>query len=172
VNRLGDPVQARTKRFRKEAVLATLTAEQAKLVREGKNFGMLATLREDGTPHLTPVWVDWDGNNVVINTSYGRAKDLHLRRDPRCAILIVSSKNPYEWISVTGRAVEITEKGAAEHIDKLAMKYEGVAKYPYMMPGERRVKVTIRPDRIQIFEPGDALFAQAKARLKKRGMTY
>jgi PPOX class probable F420-dependent enzyme len=151
--------------------LATLTAEQAKLV-EAKNFGVLATIRENGTPNVTPVWVDWDGKNVLVNTSYGRAKHLHLRRDPRCTILIMNSNNPYEWVSVSGRAVEITERGAEPHIDKLAMKYEGAAKYPYMMPGERRLKITIKPERVASHQGGDVLIAKARARLKKRGETY
>lgn len=150
--------------------MATLTAEQAKLL-ENKNFGALATIREDGTANVTPVWVDWDGHNVVVNTSYGRAKELHLRRDPRCTILVMNSSNPYEWVSVTGRAT-LTEEGAEAHIDKLAMKYEGVAKYPYMEPGERRVKVTIKPERVATHLPGDVLINKARARVKKRGLKY
>lgn len=151
--------------------MAKLTAGQAKLLQD-KNFGALATIREDGTPNVTPVWVDWDGNNILINTSYGRAKHLHLRRDPRCAILVMNSSNPYEWVSVTGRVVEIAEKGADPHIDKLSMKYEGKPKYPYMIPGERRLKITIRPERVATHQPGDVLIARAKARLKKRGENY
>jgi len=152
--------------------VATLTAEQARLFVNNKNFGALATIREDGTPNVTPVWVDWDGKNVVFNTSYGRAKDLHLRRDPRCTILVMSAENPYAWVSVTGKAVEISEKGAEEHIDKLAMKYEGVKKYPYLLPGERRVRISIRPERVVSHQPGDVLMAKAKARLKRRGASY
>jgi len=151
--------------------VATLSDEQAKLVRD-KNFGVLATIREDGTPNVTPVWIDWDGSNIVVNTSYGRAKELHLRRDPRCTILVMDPQDPYGWVSVTGRAVEITENGAEAHIDKLAMKYEGVAKYPYLLPGERRVKVTIKPERVHTFQPGDVLIAKARTRLKKRGVRY
>ena len=157
--------------MRREAVLTTLTAEQVKLV-EAKNFGVLATIRENGTPNVTPVWVDWDGKNVLVNTSYGRAKHLQLRRDPRCTILIMNSNNPYDWVSIAGRAVEITEQGAEPHIDKLALKYEGVAKYPYMTPGERRLKIAIKPERVASHLGGDALIAKAKARLKKRGETY
>jgi PPOX class probable F420-dependent enzyme len=156
--------------LRKGDVVATLTAEQARLL-ENKNFGALATIREDGTPNVTPVWVDWDGTNIVINTSYGRAKELQLRRDPRCTILVMNSNNPYEWVSVTGRAV-VTEAGAEEHIDKLAMKYEGVAKYPYMESGERRVKVTIKPERVVTHQPGNVLIEKAKTRLRRRGLRY
>ncbi len=151
--------------------MATLTAEQAKLLKD-KNFGALATIREDGTPNVTPVWVDWDGKNVVFNTSYGRAKDFHLRRDPRCTILVVSAENPYLWVSVTGTAIEITEKSAEEHADRLAMKYEGVKKYPYLLPGERRVKITIRPERVYTHDPNEVKMAKAKARVKRRGLSY
>lgn len=151
--------------------MVTLTDAQAKLFLD-KNFGVLATIREDGTPNVTPVWVDWDGRNIVFNTSYGRAKDLHLRRDPRCTILVVNPNDPYDWVSVTGTAIEITEDGAEAHIDKLAMKYEGVEKYPYLLPGERRVKVTVRPDRVAAFQPGNVQMARAKTRLAKRGLRY
>lgn len=124
--------------------MATLTSKQAKLFQDA-NFGALATIREDGTPNVTPVWVDWDGTSILVNTSYGRAKDVQLRRAPRCTILVVNAGNPYDWVSVTGRAV-LAEEGAEAHIDKLAMKYEGAAKYPYMEPGERRVKVANKVD--------------------------
>jgi PPOX class probable F420-dependent enzyme len=151
--------------------LATLTDRQAKLLLDN-NVGALATIREDGTPNVTPVWVDWDGRHILVNTSYGRAKELHLRRDPRCTLLVVNPKDADDWVSVTGRAIEITEDGAEAHIDKLAMKYQGVAKYPFLLPGERRVKVVIRPERVVAFQPGGALLAKAKARLQKRGVRY
>lgn len=150
--------------------MATLTPAQAKLLQD-KNFGALATIREDGTPNVTPVWVDWDGTHVLVNTSYGRAKDLQLRRDPRCSLLVMNAANPYEWVSLTGRAV-VTEEGAEPHIDRLAMKYEGASKYPYMEPGERRVKVVITPERVFAHQPGDVLIRKARARLKRRGLTY
>jgi PPOX class probable F420-dependent enzyme len=150
--------------------VATLTPKQAKLFQDA-NFGALATIREDGAPNVTPVWVDWDGTSILVNTSYGRAKDVQLRRDPRCTILVVNAGNPYDWVSVTGRAV-LAEEGAEAHIDKLAMKYEGAAKYPYMEPGERRVKIAITPERVITHQPGDVLIAKARARLRRRGVAY
>jgi PPOX class probable F420-dependent enzyme len=150
---------------------ARLTDEQVKLFRD-RNLGILATIREDGTPNVTPVWVDWDGEHIVFNTSYARAKHLHLLRDPRCTILVMNANDPYDWVSVTGTAIEITEQGAVEHLDSLARKYEGVETFPYLQPGERRVKIAVRPERILTYRPGYAELERAKARLRKRNLTY
>src|SRR5713226_6727848 len=120
--------------------MATLTDEQAKLFTEGKNFAAVATIRADGTPHVSPVWIDYDGSNVVFNTAIGRAKEKHMRRDPRVSIQVQDAVNPYNYVEVTGRA-EFTEEGADEHIDKLAKKYMGVDSYPNRTPTERRVIV-------------------------------
>ncbi len=148
-----------------------LTAEQAELFLD-RNFGALATIREDGTPNVTPVWVDWDGEHIVVNTSYGRAKDVQLRRDPRCTILVQSPDDPYNWVSVTGTAIELTEEGAEEHIDKLAEKYLNADKYPFLLPGERRVKITIRPERVVSQQPREEMLKNAKRRLAKQGVSY
>ena len=126
--------------------MAKLSDKQLDLIR-GKNFGTISTLREDGSPHATPVWIDTDGEHVLFNTSIGRAKERHLRRDPRVAVTVLP-ENPQEgYVSVTGTA-ELSEDGAKEHIDKMAKKYLGVDEYPYLQPGERRVIVTITPDKI------------------------
>ena len=123
-----------------------LTADEAKLFLE-PNFGSVATVRADGSPHVTPVWVDYDGEHVVFNTAEGRAKVRNLRRDPRVAIEVYGRENPYSYVAVTGTA-EIVEEGADEHIDKLAKKYLGVDTYPYRRPGERRLIVRVRPERV------------------------
>jgi len=124
-----------------------LDEKQAELFR-GKNWATVVTLREDGSPHATPVWIDTDGENVIFNTSIGRAKERHLRRDPRVSVTVLPSENQQAgYVSVTGTA-EITEEGANDHIDKLAKKDLGQDKYPYLQPGERRVIVTIKPDKI------------------------
>jgi len=124
-----------------------LTEKQAELLR-GKNFATVVTLREDGSPHATPVWIDTDGEHVVFNTSIGRAKERHLRRDPRVAVTVLPAENQQGgYLSVTGTA-ELSEEGAKEHIDSLARKYLGVDDYPYLEPGERRVIVRITPERI------------------------
>jgi PPOX class probable F420-dependent enzyme len=124
-----------------------LGEKQAELFR-GKNWATVVTLRDDGSPHATPVWIDTDGENVIFNTSIGRAKERHLRRDPRISVTVLPSENQQAgYVSVTGTA-EITEEGANDHIDRLAQKYLGQEKYPYLQPGERRVIVTVKPDRI------------------------
>jgi PPOX class probable F420-dependent enzyme len=127
--------------------VAKLTEKQAELFR-GKNWGTVVTLRDDGSPHSTPVWIDTDGENVIFNTAIGRAKERHLRKDPRAAVTVMPADDPQSgYVSVTGTA-EITEEGANDHIDKLAKKYIDHDKYPYLQPGERRVVVTVKPDRV------------------------
>jgi PPOX class probable F420-dependent enzyme len=123
-----------------------LTESQAALFLD-TNHGALATLRKDGTAHVTPLWVDWDGKNVVINTAAGRLKERHMHRDPRVSILVIDQHNIVRYVSVTGTAT-IDAEGAEEHIDKLAKKYLGVDKYPEeaRAPGERRVIVRIKPE--------------------------
>jgi PPOX class probable F420-dependent enzyme len=109
-------------------------------------FGSLATLMPDGGPQVTPVWVDLDGDLVVINTAKGRQKDKNMRRDPRVAIAIIDPENPYRYIEIRGRVAEIVEQGADAHIDKMAKKYLGVDKYPYRQASETRVMFKIKPE--------------------------
>ncbi len=127
--------------------MASLSEQQAALF-EGKNWGNVVTLRADGSPHVTPVWVDYDGEHVVFNTAIGRAKERHLRRDPRIAISVLPAENQQAgYVAVTGKA-ELVEEGAVEHIDKLAKKYLDQDKYPYLQPGEQRVIVRITPEKV------------------------
>jgi PPOX class probable F420-dependent enzyme len=127
--------------------MTTLNEQQAKLF-EGKNFGHVATIRADGSPQVTPVWVDYDGRHVVFNTAVGRAKYNNLQRDARVTIEVLNQENPYEYVMVTGRA-ELEEGEAAErHIDKLAKKYMGVDEYPNRTADERRVLVRVTPERV------------------------
>jgi PPOX class probable F420-dependent enzyme len=113
-----------------------------------KAFAQLATLMPDGSPHVAPVWFEYDGKNILINSAKGRVKDKNIRRDPRVGIDILDPDNPYRHLSIRGRVVEITEKGADEHIDKLAKKYTGLDKYPHRGPGEVRVLYKIEPEHI------------------------
>ena len=110
-------------------------------------FANLATLNGDGSPQVTPVWCDFDGTNIVVNTARGRAKDRNLRREPRVALSVLDPENPYRYLGVQGRVVEMTEQGADAHIDKMAKKYLGADKYPYRQSGEVRVMFKIRPER-------------------------
>jgi PPOX class probable F420-dependent enzyme len=109
-------------------------------------FASLGTLMPDGRPQVTPVWCDFDGEHVIFNSAKGRQKDRNVRRDPRVSLAIIDPENPYRYLEIRGRVVEITEDGAAESIDKLAKKYLGVDKYPYGQPGEVRVLYKIKPE--------------------------
>ena len=127
--------------------MVRLTEKQAKLFRE-KNFGAVATIRLDGTPHVTPVWIDYDGEHVLFNTATGRAKWHHMRRDPRVTIEVYAQEDPYEYVTVSG-TVELEESEEANrHIDKLSEKYTGNPKFQNHRPGERRVIVRITPERV------------------------
>ena len=112
-----------------------------------KAFASLGTLMPDGRPQVTPVWCDWDGTHVVVNSAKGRAKDKNMRRDPRVSLALVDPDNPYRYLEIRGRVVEITEDGADAHIDKMAKKYLGQDKYPFRQPGEVRVLYKIAPDK-------------------------
>jgi len=115
---------------------------------EGKNFAFLATLMKDGSPQVTPTWVDIDKNNntILVNTAKGRIKYRNISRDPRVAVSVIDFSNPYDMVTVRGKVIEqINGKEADEHIDKLAKKYLGKDKYPRRRPGEERVLLRIKP---------------------------
>ena len=109
--------------------------------------GVATTLRDDGSPHNTVVWVDVENGTVSFNTAVGRAKERHLRKNPRVALTIVDPADPYKWVSLSGQA-ELTTDGADPQIDKLAKKYLGKDTYPWRDPQQTRVKVLIEPERV------------------------
>jgi PPOX class probable F420-dependent enzyme len=111
-------------------------------------FAHLATLMADGSPHVTPVWCDYDGTYIRINSAKGRVKDRNMRRNRKVALSIQDPDNPYRYLAARGEVAEITEQGADAHIDALAKKYLGKDKYPFRQPGEVRVIYKIRPDRV------------------------
>lgn len=113
-----------------------------------KAFANLATVMPDGTPQVTPVWVDREGDLLRINSAKGRVKDRNIRANPKVGLSISDPENPYRHISVMGEVVEIREEGADAHIDSLAKRYMGVDKYPYHDPKQVRVIYLIRPNRI------------------------
>ena len=129
--------------------MATITEEQAELLLK-PNYAVAATVREDGSPQQTVVWVDWDGENVVFNTAEGRAKPRHIRGNPNVSVNVMDPANPYKWLSVSGTA-EITTEGADEHIDKLAKKYLGKDTYPWRKPTEQRLIVRVRPELVDAY---------------------
>ena len=113
-----------------------------------KAFAHLATIMPDGSPQVTPVWIDFDGGHVRINSAKGRIKDKNMRRNGRVALAIQDPDNPYRYLAVRGRVEEITEAGADTHIDSLAKKYLGQDRYPHRQPAEVRVIYRIRPERV------------------------
>ncbi|MFL5954030.1 MAG: PPOX class F420-dependent oxidoreductase [Gaiellaceae bacterium] len=122
--------------------MATLTDKHLELLR-GKSFAAVATLKEDGAPQTSIVWVDTDGENVVFNTTNSRAKGRHLRRDPRISVTVFDAESPYRYFEVEGRA-ELDTIGADEHISELSRKYRGE---DFHTPVDR-VIVRVRPERI------------------------
>jgi len=113
-----------------------------------KAFGSLGTNMPDGSPQVTPVWVDYDGTHVRFNSALGRVKDKNVRRDPRVSIALLDPENPYRYLEIRGRVVEITEDGADAHIDALAKKYLGKDKYPFRKSGEVRVTYKVAPEKV------------------------
>ena len=113
-------------------------------------YGIATTLRPDGSPQSTMVWVERDGDAVSFNTAYGRVKPANLERDPRVSIL-VTAPDFYHWVAVSGRA-ELTTDGAEEQIDRLSRKYDG--KPWRYVEGQRRVKVRVVPDRVTSYSEG------------------
>jgi len=111
-------------------------------------FASLATLNADGSPQVTPVWVDFDGTHIIVNTARGRVKHRNLQREPRVAISIFDPQNPYRYLGIQGRVTEMTEAGADAHIDRMAKKYLDKDKYPFRAPGEVRVLVKITPQKV------------------------
>jgi PPOX class probable F420-dependent enzyme len=111
-------------------------------------FAHLATLMRDGSPQVTPVWVDYDGKYVRVNSALGRVKDKNMRRDPRVSLAIQDPDNPYRYVEIRGKVVEITQNGADDHINKLSQKYLDKPLYPYRKPGEVRVTYKIEPQKI------------------------
>lgn len=126
--------------------MGTLSTEQRRLFEE-PNVGHLATLNPDGSPQVSPVWVDVDDGLILVNTARGRIKDRNTARDPRVAISIHDRRDPLRRVSVQGRVVERTEEGAVEHIHALSRKYWG-REYDRLTPGMVRLILKIQPDRI------------------------
>jgi len=122
--------------------------EQYRDLFQKKAFAHLATVNTDGSPQVTPVWVDFDGTHIRFNTAKGRVKERNVRRAPRVALAIMDPENPYRYLRVSGRVVDVTEQGADQHIDALAKKYLGKDRYPYRQPGEVRMLYKILPERV------------------------
>ena len=116
---------------------------------ENPNFAHVATLMNDGSPQVTPVWIDVDGDEIVFNTAACRMKDRNLARDGRVALSVHDQSNPYRYIQVRGKVTARTTDGADAHIDKMAKKYMNLDTYPYRNDTEKRVIYRITADKVQ-----------------------
>jgi PPOX class probable F420-dependent enzyme len=133
---------------RRVATRATIPPEFLDLVTTKKAFANLATLMPNGRPQVTPIWFDFDGTYIRVNSARGRVKDRNMRRDPRVALSILDPDNPYRYLEVRGRVIRITEDGAVAHINALAKKYRGMETYRSRTPDEVRVLYVIEPRRV------------------------
>ena len=126
--------------------MARLKEAEARML-ASPNYAVASTVRDDGCPQQTVVWIDYDGEHVVFNTAEGRAKPKYIRRQGRAGVHVMDPEDPYKWISVAGPA-ELTHEGADDHIDKMAKKYLGRDSYPWRKEGEQRVIVKITPEHV------------------------
>jgi|TARA_B110001454_G_scaffold196485_1_gene199390 PPOX class probable F420-dependent enzyme len=121
---------------------------KAETLLNGKNLVFLATSMADGSPQVTPVWGDFEGSYIRINTAEGRLKHKNILRDPRVAISVVDSKNPLDMTSIRGKVVEITPDYEYKHANFLTKQYMGKENYPFKRPGEKRIILKIKPEKI------------------------
>jgi hypothetical protein len=114
-------------------------------------YASLGTLRCDGSPQVTPVWCDVDGDRVLVNTARNRHQDKNIRHDSRVAVVIIDPDNPYRYLEIRGRAVEVQGRDSGTHLDQMAQKYLGSETYTYRQPGEIRIVYAIEAERINAF---------------------
>jgi PPOX class probable F420-dependent enzyme len=126
--------------------VAVLSDKATRLFSE-PNIVHLATIMEDGSPQVSPIWADITDGMIEFNTAAGRVKERNMRRDPRIALSVADRNDPYERATVRGRVVEMIEGPEARaHIDKMAKKYLGTDEYPWYK-GETRIIVRVEPER-------------------------
>jgi PPOX class probable F420-dependent enzyme len=116
------------------------------LLKQKVTFAHIATVMPDGSPQVTPVWFDYDGNILRVNSAKGRVKVRNMQEGTAVALSIMDPENPYRYVQIRGRVRRVTEDGADRHIDSLAKKYLGKDKYPFGQPGEVRVMYEIEPN--------------------------
>ena len=124
----------------------------AKIIKQ-RNFAFLATLSKDGSPQVTPIWIDIDDTTILVNTAEGRIKQKNVSRDPRVSISLVDEENPYSMVTIKGRVIEQTNDGADQHIDKLAKKYLNIDKYPGHSSSIKRIILKIKPEKVFYLPP-------------------
>jgi len=128
--------------------MATVPAEYHDLF-EKRTIAHFSSLLPDGSPHVVPVWIDFDGTHLLVNTASGRRKTRNVRRDPRVALSMTDPDDPYRYLGVRGEVVEVTEDGADDHIDELARRYMDVDEYPNLGDEQgERVLIRVRVDHV------------------------
>ena len=132
--------------------MAIALPQSVKKILQDKAYGHVVTFNAEGKPQLTMVWMDGEGDEVLFNTADGRLKPKNLRRDPRVIVSVQDRNDPQSYLVFHGRA-SVTESGADEHIDTLAQRFLGVDKYPFRRPGEKRLLVRVKVDRIGGYGP-------------------
>jgi PPOX class probable F420-dependent enzyme len=125
--------------------MAVIPEQYLDLLQQKKAFANLATIMKDGTPQVTPVWFDYTGGMIRVNTAKGRVKARNLKEGASVALSIMDPDNAYRYIQLRGRVKRVSEAGADQHIDSLAKKYLGKDKYPFSQPGDVRVMYEIEP---------------------------
>jgi PPOX class probable F420-dependent enzyme len=128
--------------------MADVLSEKARALITRPVLASLATLNPDGSPQITPLWVDLDGDDVVFNPAPGRKKARNLERDARVAVTVIDPDDQYNVVAFQGTVSDVATAGADAHIDALAKKYLGVDTYPMRREGEVRIRVTVRTDHI------------------------
>jgi PPOX class probable F420-dependent enzyme len=131
-----------------------ITEEVANFFRS-KNFAFLGTVNKDGSPQVTPTWIELEKDNgiILINTAEGRIKQKNVTRDPRVSISIIDENNPYSMLTIKGRVIDQTTRGADEHIDRLARRYLNAERYPSHSPNVKRVILKIKPEKTFYLPP-------------------
>ena len=110
---------------------------------ETKAYLFLATLMADGSPQLTPVWFDNDGEHILINTNEGRVKDRNMKERSKVAMVIQDPADPYRYLQIRGEVIGYTRLGADEHIDMLSRRNRG--KPCNCNPKQKRIIFKIKP---------------------------
>ena len=122
--------------------------QKAQKLFEEKNLVFIATLMDDGSPQLSPVWANYEDGYILVNTAEGRIKHKNVLRDPRVAVSVVSKNNPLDMTTIRGRVEQLIPDYDYKHADKLTMQYMGCERYPFKRKDEKRVILKIKPERV------------------------
>src|SRR5260370_22698766 len=125
--------------------MAAIPDKYLDLLQQKKAFANLATLMPDGSPQVTPVWFDYTGGVIRVNTAKGRVKARNLKPGTPVALAIMDPDEPYRYLQIRGRVRQVPEEGADAHIDALAQKNLGQDKNPFLPPGARGLLYSIEP---------------------------